>query len=256
MRIDFHNHILPVEGFVDDWVREMDRLGFDWTVFAGLPPYFGFGLNEWTAAAMKKYPNRIIGFAWFDLGVDPPETVDRYVEQGFKGIKFTAPHVCYNDPRAFPVYERIEKLGLPTLFHTGIVLSNGKMRGKDCDSSRMMPIYLDGPAREFTNLNFHIAHLGVPWHDEAMMLLRTHSNITGDMTGLVWRDQKGIDWFRSQFFFANVWDKLIFGTDVMHGVEDLEIQYLKQKFIVDALGVDPASQRKFYGENAARLLKL
>ncbi len=256
MRIDRHNHILPRDNFVEDWIREMDRLGFDKTVFAGLPPYFEFGLNEWTHDAMKKHPDRIIGMAWFDLGVDEPEMVDRYAEQGYKGIKFTAPRLAYNDPRAFPVYERIEKLGLATLFHCGIVLANGKMRGKGVDSSYMRPICLDAPAREFTDLNFHIAHLGVPWQEEAMMVIRIHKNVSGDMTGLVWRDQKGIDWFRGQFWFDGVWDKLCFGTDVMGGVEDFEPQYLKQKYLIDALMIDEESKRKFFGGNAARLLGL
>jgi len=256
MKIDYHNHILPGDSFAEDWIREMDRLGFDKTVFAGLPEYFGFGLNSWTLDAIKKHPDRIIGFAWLDLGVDPPEMVDKYAEQGFSGIKFIAPHVCYNDPRAFPVYERIGKLGLATLFHTGIVLVNDRMRGRDCDSSRMHPVYIDGPAREFPNVTFHIAHLGIPWHDEAATLVRMHPNVTADITGRVWRDQKGLDWFRNLLWFEGAWDKILFGTDVTGGVQEFEPQYNKQRYIVEGLGLDEATQRKFFGENAARLLKL
>ncbi len=256
MRIDYHNHILPERDFVENWLREMDRLGFDKTVFAGLPEYFGFGYNSWTLKAMKQHPDRIIGFAWFNLGVDPPAQVDRFADQGFAGIKFTAPHWCYNDPRAFPVYERIEKLGLATLFHTGIVLVNDKMKGRNCDSARMQPIHLDGPAREFHGVNFHIAHLGVPWHDEALMLVRLHKNITADITGYHWRDHKGVDWFRGQLWFEGCWDRLIFGTDVMNSFADFEGQYRKQKDILDGIPADEASQRKFFGENAARLLGL
>ncbi len=130
------------------------------------------------------------------------------------------------------------------------------MRGQDCDSSRMRPVYLDGPAREFPNLNFHIAHLGVPWHDEAAMMVRMLPNVTADITGRVWRDQKGVDWFRNLLWFEDAWDKILFGTDCTRGVEEFEPQYNKQLYIVEGLGLDEATQRKFFGDNAARLLKL
>lgn len=47
----------------------------------------------------------------------------------------------------------------------------------DVASSRMRPIYLDGVARVFPELDMIAAHIEMPWHDEAAIATRINGNV-------------------------------------------------------------------------------
>ena len=51
----------------------------------------GYAVNRDHPALMRQYPDIIVGFAAVNLvagEIDHPDAIDRFTEQGFKGLKF------------------------------------------------------------------------------------------------------------------------------------------------------------------------
>ncbi|MBI4893323.1 MAG: amidohydrolase family protein [Acidobacteria bacterium] len=130
--IDAHNHFnfhaRPTWADDDRKVMEAaDRLGIDQLCCSILPPerpttMEGFRLcNQWMAEAMKRYPERVLGYVFVNPGYGQAavDEVRRYVEEhGFIGVKL------YNDfrvtdPQTAPILELAAKLRIPVLQHAG-----------------------------------------------------------------------------------------------------------------------------------------
>jgi predicted TIM-barrel fold metal-dependent hydrolase len=151
--IDMHTHLgsfnyyhIP-DGDTDSVVKEMDRLGVDLActfAFAGVNSDFVYG-NDVTADAMKRYPERFIGFAVMNPHY-PDEMIpelERCLGLGFRGIKLIAAYQNYPEdgPAFIPAYRFAHENRL-------IVLSHGWAR----------PDFLDGLAKEYPNATFIIGH--------------------------------------------------------------------------------------------------
>lgn len=258
MVIDFHAHYPRQENFIPRLLEALPRTGIDRICLCSAGEEFGHVTNREVGAAFQQHPDSIIGLALVRLGIDPPEAVDEYVKQGFRGIKTTNPTAPYDDPSFFPYYERMERYSLPVLFHTGIVMRTPADRERNVSSTKMQPVRLDAVARSFPGLNIVAAHLGVPWYEEASMLARIHPNFYVDLTGASWggwRANKGPDFYRYHFFWPHAWEKIVFGTDILR-VEDLEPAKRIHDRIFEPLGLDQETLNKIYGGTAARLLHL
>ena len=113
MFIDAHHHLRKEKGYVEKLAAECKRLKIDKVCLVGLPDFFGFSPNKDVAEAMRRHPDLFIGFAYFDLGGKGKVTdLDEFKKRGFKGIKFIVPRKTYDDRSLYPIYERMEKLGL------------------------------------------------------------------------------------------------------------------------------------------------
>lgn len=262
MIIDGHNHVWDNSPkWPDLLVRECDTLLIDKVVLTGLPKVFGFSSNDLVLAAVQQHPDRLIGFAFIDLGKDTFEDVDRYKEQGFRGLKFHIPRIAYGDERAFPIYERAQEFGMPCLYHTGIVMRL-KASPEDyfIDTDKMRPIHLDTISRAFPKLSLIGAHFGNPWADEASMVCRINPNVYFDLSGstLKWRSHQQVAellWWRSDYWGGNknlgAWQKIIFGSDYGLGIKRALDDY---QAVLDYCGVSPEEQALVYGETIARIL--
>ena len=104
---------------------------------------------------------------------------------GAKGFKFIYPYYGYDHASYLPIYEEIEKIGLPVLFHTGAYRPNSadiKYRIPVLDN--MSPLRLDTIARSFQNLKIVMAHLGTRmFRQQAAELVRLHDNLYFDLAG-------------------------------------------------------------------------
>ncbi|MGH8017180.1 MAG: amidohydrolase family protein, partial [Opitutaceae bacterium] len=212
--------------------------------------------NSVVMKAARKYPDVIIPLAYVELGRDEPGCVDRYAAEGFRGFKITNPRSSYDDEAHFPVFERMEKTGLPVLAHTGILMRFPQPAGMRVNSSWMRPICLEPVVRSFPELSVVGAHLGVPWHEEASTMARLHPNYYVDLTGACgggWRLNKDPEFFRYHFFWEGAWDKVIFGTDMLALDELLPAKRFHDKMIAP-LGLSDAILGNIYGGTAARLL--
>ena len=128
-------------------LRYHDSLGID-------------GNDEVTAAAVRDYPQRFVGFA----AVDPrrPDFVEllRYAigDLALKGVKFGPIYngVALDDPRLTPLYEFCVARNLPLTMHMGTTFT----RQFWADLGR--PIYVEKLALRYPDLKIIMAHMGHP----------------------------------------------------------------------------------------------
>lgn len=260
--IDMHHHILNEPDYVDHMMETMDKLGIDKVCLSGL----GIGSAAWLGdlsptnedvlRAMEKYPDRIIGMGVINLGKDDNGIVDRLYRSGFRGLKTTRPMHNYDDPVYDPIYERAEQLNMPILFHTGFILPTVNDKKDNVSSDRMRPVLLDRVARSFPDLSIFIAHLGMPWHEEAAQMARYHPNVYVDFTGSSrgWRNRKSPSFFADLFYWENAFDKIVFGTDVHYS--EMADSMNSQMRLFELLNVSDSTKQSIFGESTARLFRL
>ncbi|MFQ6079508.1 MAG: amidohydrolase family protein [Thermodesulfobacteriota bacterium] len=262
MIIDGHHHLRKEENYLEKLVEECQRLGISRVCLMALPDYYDRSTNNMILNALRKYPDLIVGFAHFELGKAEPQKVDEYRSQGFVGLKMINPPKNYDDKQFYPVYQRAEELGMPILFHLGIVARDDRFRDYDINCNRMRPIYLDTIARAFPNLQIIGAHLGNPWYEEAAMACRWNPNLYFDLTGSTLKKKSPTDiqkllwWTKTSCYRdpwgRDAWEKIIFGSDVPYDeIEDAMNDY---KRTMAALGVREEIQKKVFGDTMQRIL--
>ncbi len=259
MVIDIHAHY-PKNSpdFPERLVCLMQQAGIDKICLFSAGDAIGHESNAVILEAAKRHPKQIIPFALIELGQDTPDKIALYAAQGFKGYKITNPRSAYDDEAHFPVYERMERTGMPLLAHTGILLRFPVPTGMRVNSNWMRPICLDPVLRSFPRLNIIGAHLGVPWHEEASTMARMHPNYYVDLTGACWggwRVNKTPEFYRYHFFWEGAWDKVLFGTDIL-ALDELIPSKQYHDRIIESLKLPAETVEKIYGRTAARLLGL
>ena len=259
MVIDIHAHMLDaVPDYAERLVELLPQAGIDRICLFSAGAIWGHAPNAKILAAARRHPNHIIPFALVELGDDKPDCVARHAAEGFRGFKITNPRSAYDDEGYFPIYEEMEKTGLPLLAHTGILGRVKQTPSMRVNSNWMRPVCLDPVLRAFPALNIIGAHMGVCWNDEAATMARIHPNFYLDLTGAWWggwRCNKSPEFFRQQFFWEGAWDKVLFGTDIL----SLEELLPSKKFhddMIKAIGLPPATWDRIYGGTAAKLLRL
>jgi hypothetical protein len=166
--------------------------------------------DEQIAEYAAAHPEKIIGF----MSVDPNSDdalgqMDRGVDMGLKGIKMSPVYQHYdpNGEAAQRVHARAEVLGLPILTHAAFHgIASTPMRWAN-------PLHYDLVAQQFPELKIILAHIGLPWFYDAMVMIRKHPNVYADISG-------GIPlrpWWGYQALAAchenSVMEKLLFGSD-------------------------------------------
>ena len=234
MIIDVHTHLSTREQWGKVFVEAFDRgytgyTGIDievmpeihWEAVATVSRAIVFGINsialgmhtpnDAIAAYAKAHPEKIIGF----MSVDPNDPdaldeIDRSVNDlGLRGIKMSPVYQHYNPngDKARRVHRRAEELGLPILTHAAYhVIANTPMEWAN-------PLLYDPVAREFPNLKIILAHIGLPWYTDAMVMIRKHPNVFADVSGGVplrpWWGYQALALCHEN----RVMDKLLFGSD-------------------------------------------
>ena len=257
MVIDVHHHLSSDPKQWDALAEECERIGVD-KVCA-----FGHYAED-TVKAMAKYPDLIVGFGYFNLGVDPPNRIDDFAHMGFKGVKFIRPAKNYDDREYRPVYGRMEGHRLVAIFHLGIVARGARDKYLDIDNNRHRPIYLDTIARAFPDLQIVGAHLGNPWYDEAGMACRWNPNLYFDLSGSTLKKKSAeylgqILWWTPTTRYRDpegrhAWEKIVFGSDV--GIKEIKEVMDDYKRVMDDLSIPDDIQTKVFGNTMAKLLKL
>jgi predicted TIM-barrel fold metal-dependent hydrolase len=166
--------------------------------------------NEYVAAYVGRYPEKLIGFC----SVDPQD--DDAVDQlehavrtlGLRGLK-VAPiyqNVPPSDPRFVALMRRAEHLTVPVLIHQGTTFC------ENVSLELANPVLLQPLALQFPRLRMVIAHLGHPWIAETLVLIRKHRHLYSDISALYYRPWQ----FYNALVMAmeyGVLDRLLFGTD-------------------------------------------
>ena len=267
MIIDAHHHLLTEPGYAEKLVSACEELGIDKVCIFGAGERmcrYGIAYNAAVLDAMRAYPQRLVGFAVFELGPDRDELIDEFAQQGFRGVKFINPTKNYDDRAFYPVYARVEKHGFPALFHLGIVSRTDSDREWDINNNRHRPIYLDTIARAFPEMTLIGAHLGNPWYGEAGMACRWNPNLYFDLSGSTLKKKSPealgqLLWWTPTTRYRDpmrrhAWEKIVFGSDVhADEIHDVLGDY---KRVMAALELPEDISAKVLGGTMAELLKL
>ncbi len=264
MIIDSHHHMSREKDYADRLAEECGKLGVSSVWIMACPDYYqDCAGNAAVEEALKKYPDLLVGFAYFDLGNEEPGKIDEYLDRGFRGLKMINPPLDYDDRKFYPVYERAEERGVPLLFHLGIVARDDRNKDRDINCNRMRPIYLDTIARKFTGLTIIGAHLGNPWYEEATMSARWNPNLYFDLSGSTLKKKTpeflgGLLWWTPTTRYKDpqgrhAWEKIVFGSDV--SIDRMKIVLDDYRKVMDALELSPELQSAVLGGTASRLIR-
>jgi predicted TIM-barrel fold metal-dependent hydrolase len=145
--------------------------------------------NEEIADTAAAYPDTLIPFA----SIDPARgragilSARRLVENhGVRGFKFHPSMQAFepNNASVYPLYEELQSLGVPALFHTGQTgIGAGLPGGRGIKLRYSNPMLLDDVAADFPGLTIIMAHPSVPWQDEAISIATHKANVYIDLSG-------------------------------------------------------------------------
>jgi uncharacterized protein len=145
--------------------------------------------NEEIAEAAAAHPDVLIPFGSIDpaRGAAGVRAARRLVhEHGVRGFKFHPSVQAFepNDLRHYPLYEELQSLGVPALFHTGQTgIGAGLPGGRGIKLRYSDPMLLDDVAADFPGLTIIMAHPSVPWQDAAISVATHKANVYIDLSG-------------------------------------------------------------------------
>jgi uncharacterized protein len=145
--------------------------------------------NEEVADSCARHPDVLIPFASIDpwRGKAGVRAARRLVaEHGVRGFKFHPSMQGFypNDRMAYPLYQAIEELGVPALFHTGQTgIGAGVPGGGGIRLKYANPLFLDDVAVDFPELRIIMAHPSFPWQDEALAVATHKPFVYIDLSG-------------------------------------------------------------------------
>ena len=252
MIVDAHTHVGSREHFSPRFVAEMVRAWgeMNWPeddlaahrkameqvdraiVVAMDAPAVGMVVpDRYVSEYVASRPGKLIGFA----SVDPnrPDALERLTfaasELGLRGLKVGPiyQHFDPTSPRAIALFRRAEELGLPVLCHQGTTFVS------DAPLRWARPFLIDDVARACPDLRLFIAHLGHPWCEETMAVIRKHPNLYADVSALHTRPTQLYMALRSAIEYR-VTDKLLFGTDFPFATAEDTAQALRS--VNEAIG--------------------
>jgi uncharacterized protein len=246
-------HRMPTVHEIAAYYRERHMAAVVFTVDAESATSHPAISNEEIASAAAEHTDVLIPFASIDPAKGPAGAREarRLAETcGVRGFKFHPNLQGFfpNDRTAYPLYETIQALGLPAIFHTGQtgicarVRGGGGVRLKYSD-----PMYLDDVAVDFPDLSIVLAHPSFPWQDEALAVATHKPNVFIDLSG--WSPK----YFPPQLVrYANTLlkDKVLFGSDYPLLTPD--------RWLADfeTLDIKPEVKPQILKLNAVRLLGL
>ncbi|MBI4528403.1 MAG: amidohydrolase [Deltaproteobacteria bacterium] len=209
--------------------------------------------NDHVVEAVRKHADVFLGFGVIDpwQGKVALNEIRRIKDLGLHGIGEINParqQFFPSDTRFYPLWEEIQKQGLPILFHMGMAGAGaGTPGGMGFKLKYTQPIHLDDVAADFPQLTIIGAHPSWPWQEESLAICRHKANFFIDMSG--WAPK----YFpKEMVHYANtiLQDKMLFGSDwPAIGVE----RWLEE---FQELPIKPEVRQKILLENAKKLFKL
>jgi len=166
--------------------------------------------DRYVADFVAQAPEKLVGFAASDP--TQPGCLDELragIEQlGLVGVKLGPMYAGFDprDPRCDPVYAYCQERRLPILFHSGTTYN----RMAPLEFTR--PWLFDDVAMRYPELRMVLAHVGHPFCEECLVVIRKHPHVYADISALYYRPWQ----FYNMLIAAQeyqVTHKLLFGTD-------------------------------------------
>ena len=244
---------MPTVHDVAAYYRERNIGAVVFTVDAGTALGQPAPPSEEIAEAAAAYPDILIPFGSVDplTGEAAVRRARRLVGQyGVRGFKFHPSVQAFqpNDRAFYPLYEALQEMGVPALFHTGQTgIGAGLPGGRRIKLRFSDPMLLDDVAADFPDLTVILAHAAMPWHDPAISMATHKANVFLDLSG--WSPR----YFPPQLVRAAnslLRRKVLFGSDFPVITPD--------RWLADfaALDMKPDVRPLILKDNAARVLGL
>jgi len=159
---------------------------------------------------VNEHSDRFIGWCSVDPNdADCVAQLEHYVNDlGLRGLKCSPIYQNWDpqDPRHLPLFKKAEALGIPVNVHQGTsFVRRGPLKFAN-------PILLEDIAVACPDLRMVISHMGHPWEDECVVLIRKHPNLYANISALHYRPLRHYQSFISALEYG-VEQKLIFGSD-------------------------------------------
>ncbi len=166
--------------------------------------------DEHVANFVARAPHKLLGFA----ACDPTEAghMDE-LRHGIdtlklRGVKMMPMYAGFDprDARCDAIYHFCQARGLPILFHSGTTFNSRAPLGLT------RPWLWDEVAAKYPDLRMVLAHVGHPFCDECLVVIRKHPHVYADISALHYRPWQ----FYNMLIAAqeyHVTHKLLFGTD-------------------------------------------
>lgn len=244
MVTDCHTHVGEDSHLFGDFRADLERSWPDviwagspeqhWAAMSGIDraivvafdaPAVGFVVpNEYVADYVARHPARLVGFASVDPNrEDWRDRLHHAVDDlSMKGLK-VGPIYQHFDPigdAGMALFREAERLGLPVLCHQGTTFV------RDAPLRYARPWLLDEVATACPDLTLWIAHLGHPWYEETMAVIRKHPRLFADVSALHTRPVQLYLALRAAVEYR-VTDKLLLGSDFPFATIDGTISALR-----------------------------
>jgi len=239
------------------WVADLEIKGVERVNFVT------GGGNDNLAKIVRLHPDKFTGFAHHNIFSEDASTeLERAVEElGLKGYKVIASSQTrpIDDKSIYPVWEMVEKMGIPVIIHFGVLGGGG---GSALDLRNMNPLTLWEVAKMFPRIPFVIPHFGAGYLRELLLLCWSCPNIYIDTSG----SNRWMRWMPFEIDLKSLFrkiietvgtDRLIFGSDSSYFPRGFSVAYLREQLkVCQSIGLEDVSIEKIFYKNAARLLKL
>lgn len=204
--LDLHsNDALPDDHFA--MLSEVSKV----IVFGLQAQQTGFNTpNEVISEYVKRDPKRIEG--WASVNPTDPDALEKFRyaidSLGLKGLKVgpAYQHFDPTDPKYWPLFTECENRDLPVMIHMGTTYPS---RAKIALSQ---PLLLEPLIMAHPGLRMVIAHLGHPWEEDTIALIRKSPNIYSDISALHFRKWRFYQALITAYEYGAV-HKILFGSD-------------------------------------------
>jgi len=261
MIIDCHIHVLAdTSKTTRDVLAVLDEAGIDRAVVLSDDPAERTDVRANTKYVLelaRDSDGRIIPFVWLNpLVEDAPDVLAWARDQGIRGVKLIPDRWFPYDPPALRLYEKIQELDLPILFHSGILWLWG-------DTSRHCRPANFEVLMDFPDIRFALGHVGWPWVNECYCVINKFRNLRtrrglpphqvfGDLTpGMPESERAGKVKFALEFIGD---EHLIFGSDDLVGGGYCKDVVESYRQVFDQLDVPKRSRERIWYRNALRWL--
>lgn len=224
---------------------------------------------------LQQYPDLFVPVAMIDPEVIGRDEVGELHAMGYRGLKLIGVARRYDEPDYLPTYAAADRLGMPVLFHLGVIGGGidysvthprrdpaaattfrrmQEMRGRwpmrDVSAERMSPVHLDTIAQRFPDLRIIGAHLGNQGNYEyATSIARWRPNVSLDMSGgeTIERHAVELGLIGGEIGI----EKLVFGSDC--GMDDIREHIDRFEAIYDELKLSESDRERLWWRNAAEI---
>lgn len=141
--------------------------------------------NEIIADYVKAHPEKLVG--WASVDPNEPDCVEQLIycvkELGLRGLKLGPVYQHFDpmDRKHWPLFAKCQELDLPIMWHQGTTFpSRARLKWG-------LPLQLEDIAMDFPDLRMIVAHLGHPWEEDLVVLIRKCPNVYTDISAVHYR---------------------------------------------------------------------